>query len=111
MGEGEPLVCDFGITRISDEIDEDVTSKTMAPGGNVKHRIPELTETNGVSTTKHSDTYWFVMLCSNLLRKGSRFYALTTMPWLFTRGSAWWSVRPDQTDVIRGANSRAGHGN
>ena len=69
MGEGEPLVCDFGITRISDEIDEDVTSKTMASGGNVGHGIPELVGTNGVSATKHSDTYSFVTLMLEFINR------------------------------------------
>ena len=56
MSEGEPLVFDSGITRISDEIDENVTSRTVASGGDTKHGVPEPTETNGVSVTHHSDT-------------------------------------------------------
>ena len=76
MGEGEPLDCDFRTTKISDEMDEGVTPKAMAPGGNVRHGIPELAETNGVPATKHSDTYSFVTLMLDFITGEVPFFPL-----------------------------------
>jgi len=61
-GKGEPLICDFGIARILEEIKENLVSKTVASGDMVRYSAPELIENNNISATTHSDTYSFAML-------------------------------------------------
>ena len=55
------LVWDFGITKVLDETNKNVASRTMSSGDNVRHDAPELTETKGVFATKRLDIYSLAM--------------------------------------------------
>lgn len=57
-----PLICDFGMARIMEEVTESTATKTGASGDAVRYSAIELIEGNNVSATKHSDTYSFAML-------------------------------------------------
>ena len=60
--KGEPQICDFGIARISDEVNENVTSKTVSSGDVIRYAAPELIEKNDAPATMTADTYSFAML-------------------------------------------------
>ena len=76
MGSSEPLTCDFGISRISDEIDENVTFKMIASEGNARHGVPQPIETNSVSATRRSDAYPFTILMLESVTEGVPFFHL-----------------------------------
>ena len=61
-GKGEPQICDFGIERIMEDINENTTSKTVSSGDAVRYSAIELIENYDASTTKNSDTYSFALL-------------------------------------------------
>ncbi|KAF9653023.1 kinase-like protein [Thelephora ganbajun] len=75
--EGEPQICDFGIARIVEEINENTISKTVSSGDVVRYSAPELIENNNVSATTHSDTYSFAMLTLECITEEVPFSNLT----------------------------------
>jgi len=60
--EGEPKLCDFGMSKVMEEVTEMSMSKTLTSGGSARYVAPELIESNDASATMHSDTYSFGML-------------------------------------------------
>jgi len=60
--EGEPQICDFGIARIVEEVNDNTTSKTISSGDFVRYSAPELLKNSGSTATTHSDTFSFAML-------------------------------------------------
>ncbi|KAF9651706.1 kinase-like protein [Thelephora ganbajun] len=75
--EGEPQICDFGIARIVEEINESTISKTVSSGDVVRYSAPELIENNNVFATTYSDTYSFAMLILECITEEKPFSNLS----------------------------------
>ena len=75
--KGVPQICDFGITKIVEEINEHSISKTVSSGDVVRYSAPELVENNNASATTPSDTYSFAMLILECFTEDVPFSNLT----------------------------------
>jgi len=61
-GKGEPLICDFWIAKIVEEITENRISKTASSGDVVRYSATELIEGGIVPVMIHSDMYSIAMV-------------------------------------------------
>ena len=77
MGKGEPLVCDFGVARVSDEANENMTSKTMSSGDFVRYSATELIQDIDLPPTTYSDVCSFGMLILECITEERPFSNLT----------------------------------
>ena len=61
-GKGEPQICDFGIAKIVEEVNDKTISKTVSSGDFVRYSAPELLKNGELTAKTNSDTFSFAML-------------------------------------------------
>uniref|UniRef100_A0A8H7Y2H7 Protein kinase domain-containing protein n=1 Tax=Psilocybe cubensis TaxID=181762 RepID=A0A8H7Y2H7_PSICU len=64
-GEGEACICDFGMSKVIEEVTEKSASATLTAGGNARWMAPELIE--GSTPTVEADTYSYAMAILELV--------------------------------------------
>jgi son of sevenless-like protein len=77
LDKGEPQICDFGISRIMEEPNENTASKTVSSAAVVRYAAPEVIEMNNVFATTQSDTYSFAMLILECITEEVPFSNIT----------------------------------
>lgn len=70
--QGEARICDFGMSKIIEEVTEESASATLTAGGSARWMAPELIE--GKSPSMEADTYSYAMAILELLT-GKRPFA------------------------------------
>ncbi|KAF7440855.1 hypothetical protein PC9H_001203 [Pleurotus ostreatus] len=63
----EARICDFGMSKIIEEVTEQAASVTLTTSGSARWLAPELIEGNITSPTKATDSYAFAMTALELL--------------------------------------------
>lgn len=71
--QGEARICDFGMSKIMEEVTEVSASKTLTSEGSARYVAPELIESNEASTTMLSDVYSFAMLVLECISQDKPF--------------------------------------
>ena len=85
MCKGKPLVCDFGITEIPDEINNNTTADTVSSGDIVRYGAPELIDTDRASATEHWGIHSFAMLIPEHITERYRPPTCAAMARSYTR--------------------------
>jgi len=71
LDKGEARICDFGMSKVIEEVTERSASATLTAGGSARWMAPELIE--GEAPTMEADTYSFAMAILELLTRKHPF--------------------------------------
>ncbi|KAG6841206.1 hypothetical protein C0991_000868 [Blastosporella zonata] len=65
--EGEACICDFGMSKVIEDVTEKSASATLTASGSARWLAPELIEGSVSSPTKEADTYSYAMAMLELV--------------------------------------------
>lgn len=65
--KGEACICDFGMSKVIEEVTEKSASATLTASGSARWLAPELIQGAVTSPTKEADTYSFAMAMLELI--------------------------------------------